>query len=97
MVFFCETKVVSRWFQIFQFETTFALRWFQAPLEVFFFLDKVSRPKKSQNLAQIHHMLGFKWLTGIIIQFIKYRHLIDNVETLYYIHKARISFLIALS
>ena len=35
MVFFCETKVVSRWFQIFQFETTFALRWFQAILEVF--------------------------------------------------------------
>ena len=25
----------------------------------FFFLDKVSRPKKDQNLAQIHHMLGF--------------------------------------
>ena len=27
----------------------------------FFFLDKVSRPKNDQNLAQIHHMLGFKF------------------------------------
>ena len=25
----------------------------------FFFLDKVSWPKNAQNLAQIHHMLGF--------------------------------------
>ena len=31
----------------------------------------------------------------MILQFIKYQHLIDNFETLYYIHKARISIVIA--
>ena len=54
MVVCFETKVVSRWFQIFHFEITFAPRWVQAILEVFFF----SRPKNDQNLAQIHNMLG---------------------------------------
>ena len=51
IVFFCETKVVSRWFQILKFETTLPSGWFQAILEVFFFLGKVSMPKNDRFLA----------------------------------------------
>ena len=58
-VFFCETKMVSKWFQIFLFETTLDFGWFQVTLEVFFFLEKVSIPKNDLILAKIHHMLGF--------------------------------------
>ena len=42
-----------------QLETTSDPRWFQALLEVFFFLVNVSIPKKDPNWAEIHHMLGF--------------------------------------
>ena len=31
----------------------------------------------------------------MILQFIKFQHLIDNIETLYYMHKASISLVIA--
>ena len=60
MVVCFETKVVSRWFQNFQFETTMPPGWFQVILEVFFFFGKVSRTKNDLILAKIHHMLGFK-------------------------------------
>ena len=57
----CETKVVSRVFQIYYFETTFETRWFQAVLEVFFFFQwKVSSPKIYQILVKIHLVFGLK-------------------------------------
>ena len=53
--------------------TVVSNRWFQATLEVFFFLDKVSRPKKSQNLAPIHHMLGFSRNNPFFVFFLVYQ------------------------
>ena len=58
--FFLKPKWFHGGFKFTQLETTFHLRWFQATLEVFFFLVKVSIAKKDPKWAKIHHMLGFK-------------------------------------
>ena len=55
MVFFCETKVVSKFKLVFFCETKVVSSHFGG----IFFLSRVSKVKNSCFLAKIHHMLGF--------------------------------------
>ena len=54
-VFFCETKVVSKFKLVFFCETKVVSSHFGG----IFFLSRVSKVKNSCFLAKIHHMLGF--------------------------------------
>ena len=56
MVFFCETKVVSKFKLVFFCETKVVSSHFGG----IFFLSRVSKDWNSCFLAKIHHMLGFK-------------------------------------
>ena len=54
-VFFCETKVVSKFNLVFFCETKVVSSHFGG----IFFLSRVSKVKNSCFLTKIHHMLGF--------------------------------------